>query len=54
MLSRSFTGEIRLMHQHRIGVAELVFSIGGIGAFILLRFNNLPQLLGRLLLGYSS
>jgi cobalt/nickel transport system permease protein len=54
MLSRSFTGEIRLMHQHRIGLAELVFSLAGIVAFILLRFNNMPELLGRLLLGNSS
>jgi hypothetical protein len=35
-------------------MAELVFSIGGIGAFILLRFNNMPELLGRLLLGSGS
>jgi cobalt/nickel transport system permease protein len=54
MLSRSFTGQIRLMHQHRIGLAEFVFSLGGIAVFTLLRFNNIPELFGRLLLGNGS
>jgi cobalt/nickel transport system permease protein len=51
MLSRSFTGDIRLVRQSRIGPAELLFSLGAITIFILLRFHGPTQFIGQLLLG---
>lgn len=51
MLSRSFTGDIRLLRQFRIGPAEIIFSLGAIGTFTFLRFYDLPHLIGQLLLG---
>jgi len=51
MLARSFTGDIRLLRQFHIGPAELLFSVGTSAVFILLRFHDLPHLIGNLLLG---
>lgn len=50
MLCRGFDGEIHLRRQTRIGRPELAFTLGWSAAFIALRFYNVPQLLGRLLL----
>jgi cobalt/nickel transport system permease protein len=50
MLSRSFTGEIRLIREFHIGSVEILFTTGALFSFILLRIYNLPELLGQLLL----
>jgi len=49
MLCRGFTGEIRMLRPSRIGPREIVFTLGWSAAFILMRFTNLPRLLGGLL-----
>jgi len=51
MLARSFSGDIRLLQQFRIGPAEVLFAVNAIAIFILLRFHDLPLLIGQLLLG---
>lgn len=50
MRCRGFTGEIHLLQQYRIGRAEVLFVLGWSAIFVLLRFNNLPQLLGKLVM----
>ena len=52
MLARGFNGELHTRRQGRFGGRELVFLAGWSALFIFLRFNNLPQLLGRLLTGH--
>ena len=49
MLCRGFDGEIRLLRPTRIGREEFVFTLGWSATFLVLRFYNVPQLLGRLL-----
>jgi len=51
MLSRAFTGEIRIIRQFRFGYKELLFVTGFSGFFILLRVTDIIDLLGRILLG---
>jgi len=51
MLARSFTGDIRLLRQFRVGSAEGIFAVSAIVMFIVLRFYDLPLLIGHLLLG---
>jgi cobalt/nickel transport system permease protein len=51
MLARGFTGELHTRRQGRFGGRECAFLFGWSALFIFLRFNNLPQLLGRLLTG---
>jgi len=51
MLSRAFTGEIRVIRQYRFGLRELFF-LGGFSAFfICLRFTELTSFLGQLTMG---
>lgn len=54
MLSRSFAGEIHLVRQFHFGRTELFFTSGAIAIFLLLRFYNIQELLGLLLLGSIS
>ena len=50
MLSRAFTGEIRIARQFHFGYRELLFLSGFSGLFILLRCTGVTDLLGRLVL----
>jgi cobalt/nickel transport system permease protein len=50
MLSRAFTGEIRIVRQFRFGYKEFLFLAGFSGLFMLLRFTDVVKLLGRLVL----
>lgn len=54
MLCRGFTGEIHLGRKLRIGLAEVVFTLGWSSLFILFRFANLPRLLGAWTTGLFS
>lgn len=46
MVCRGFDGEIRLLRPLKIGGAEVRFFLFWCGFFLLVRFYNLPQLLG--------
>lgn len=48
MLCRGFDGEFRVMRRLRIGVPEVVFTVGWSALFLLFRLYNVPQLLGGL------
>lgn len=50
MLSRGFTGDIRVLRPQHIGAPEVLFTLGWSAFFVLARNVNLPQLLGRMLL----
>ena len=51
MMVRGFKGELHTRRQGRFGGREFAFLLGWSALFVILRFNNLPQLLGRLLTG---
>lgn len=51
MLCRGFDGEIRLLRPLRIGPREITFLAGWSAFFLLLRLENIPRLLGGLILG---
>lgn len=51
MLCRGFDGEIRMTRTLQIGLAEIAFTVGWCAFFVLLRFTNLPHLLGVLATG---
>ncbi len=48
MLARGFDGEIRTLRPLRIGPAEIAFVLGWSALFLVLRWVNLPRLLGSL------
>lgn len=50
MLSRAFTGEIRIVSQFRFGYKEALFLFGFGGLFLSLRLTDITSLLGRLVL----
>lgn len=54
MLCRGFTGDIRMLRPMKIGWTEVTFTGGWCAGFLLLRFSNLPRLLGGLLLELLS
>lgn len=54
MLSRGFTGEIRLTRPVHLGAADIRFLIFWCSFFTLMRLFDLPRLLGELLLGIYS
>ena len=53
MLCRGFDGDIRMLRPSRIGPPEIVFTLGWSAAFVLMRFTNLPHLLGGLLTEFA-
>lgn len=53
MLSRAFTGEIRIVRQFSFGYREVIFLIGFSGLFTVLRFTDVADLLGNFLLEVS-
>lgn len=54
MLSRAFTGEIRIVRQFRFGYKEACFLGGFGGLFLCLRLTDLTALLGRLVIGITG
>lgn len=51
MLNRGFTGSFRCCNESRFGREDVVFLLGWSALFIILRFHNVPQLLGSFLTG---
>jgi cobalt/nickel transport system permease protein len=49
MFCRGFDGEIRLIRPLQIGKTDLIYLIGWSAFFVLLRFYNIPQFLGKLI-----
>lgn len=49
MLSRGFDGEIRVLRPLRIAPIDVGFTLGWWAIFAIMRFTNLPQLLGAVL-----
>jgi cobalt/nickel transport system permease protein len=54
MLSRGFTGEFPLHRPLGIGPADIAFTVFWCLLFMGLRFVNLPQVLGKLIMGGIS
>lgn len=52
MQCRGFSGEIRQLRTFVLGRNEIIFMLGWTSVFLLMRFVNLPQLLGRFLLEF--
>jgi cobalt/nickel transport system permease protein len=50
MLSRAFTGEIKITRQFSFGVPEIFYLAGGILLLTLFRFIDISQFIGKLLL----
>lgn len=53
MLCRGFDGEFRLRRPLSLRLADLVFAAAWIAFFVLVRFYNLPALLGRVVMGVA-
>jgi cobalt/nickel transport system permease protein len=53
MLCRGFDGDIRMLRPSRFGPPEIAFTLGWSAAFVLMRFTNLPHLLGGLLTEFA-
>ncbi len=53
MRSRGFDGRIRLLRPLKLHLRDALFFLGWSGLFLLLRWYNLPQHLGRLLTGLA-
>lgn len=51
MLCRGFDGEIRRLRPGKIAVAETVYVTGWAAFFLIVRFINIPQALGKVFLG---
>ena len=51
MLSRGFTGGIRLRRQLRFGARELAFTLGWAAVFAAMRMVNVSVLLGNMATG---
>jgi cobalt/nickel transport system permease protein len=49
MLSRGFDGEIRVLRPLQIALPDVLFTLGWLAAFAVMRNYNLPQLFGALL-----
>lgn len=49
MLSRGFDGEVRVLRPLRISLPDVIFTLGWLAAFAVMRSYNLPQLLGAML-----
>jgi len=54
MLSRAFTGEIKIVRQFTFGYREAIFLVGCCSLFITLRYTNITTLLGELILEISG
>lgn len=51
MLCRGFVGEFRILHAQAIRQRDILYTLGCSTAFVCMRLYNLPQLLGKLILG---
>ena len=54
MKCRGFDGHVRLMHTTRIGVADVLFTLGWSILFLVMRTHNIPVLIGTRALGFLS
>jgi cobalt/nickel transport system permease protein len=54
MLSRAFTGEIKIIRQYGFGKTEIFYTAGFILLFTFIRLVDISALLGNLLLGIGS
>lgn len=54
MLARGFTGEFHTGQSKRFGWTELSFVVGWSAIFILVRLQNIPQLIGTIVMGMLS
>ena len=54
MSSRGFSGRVNIMRPMKIGSREIRFMIGWGATFILMRYYNVPAVLGRLVMGFFS
>lgn len=54
MLARGFTGEFRTSSRSRFGRRELLFTLGWVLLFLLLRLVNVPLMLGNMVMGMMS
>jgi cobalt/nickel transport system permease protein len=52
MLCRGFDGHIRIIRSMEIGCKEIVFAISWSVLFVILRFYNMPKMLGVLVTGF--
>jgi cobalt/nickel transport system permease protein len=50
MASRGFQGEIRLSGASKIGVADILYGAGWTAVIVVIRFYNIPQILGSFLI----
>jgi cobalt/nickel transport system permease protein len=51
MLARGFTGEFHTGQSKRFGWTGLSFVVGWSAIFILVRFQNIPELIGTMVMG---
>jgi cobalt/nickel transport system permease protein len=54
MLSRGFTGEFPLRRPLGMGLADIAFMVGWCSLFVGLRLVNLPQVIGKVIMGGIS
>ena len=54
MLSRAYHGEFYLRRPLNIGMADIIFAVTWCTLFIVLRLVNVPQAIGRVLMGVMS
>jgi len=54
MLSRAFTGEVRVVQQFRFGLAEIFYTVSLILLFTFIRLVDISSLLGNLLLRFAT
>jgi cobalt/nickel transport system permease protein len=54
MLARGFTGEFHVTKAFRFGAREYVFLLGWSALFLLFRLENIPRILGTLIMRFSG
>jgi len=54
MLCRGFDGEIRMIRRRKLMRSDIAYCLGWSSFFIMVRFVNIPQWLGNLLIGGSG
>lgn len=51
MLCRGFSGSLTIRETTKIGLKDIFYVLGWSGYFVLIRFNNIPELIGSLWIG---
>ncbi|MEW6746574.1 MAG: cobalt ECF transporter T component CbiQ [Planctomycetota bacterium] len=54
MLCRAFDGDIRASSRSHFSASDALFTLGWCGVFVLLRLVDLPQWLGRIVMGFLA